>query len=212
MSENEPPAKAHTKGGLRHSKDWLGKGLSPVDKKSICSIIDADFERGSVDWSDDRDVQAACRTIISKMQEGNEYWQQLTPETMIMTTTKYSSLFEYVYAQFKKRNGNSPERQPGMASPEDKYPLAPTETEESSKGKPSAFKPFKSTLNFRDATGKGTPVFIPPTEVEGSSRTKPEEQIQMERAQDLIESTRGYMLSNFNLDINLLQEYKETAN
>ena len=165
MNENEQSVKANSKGSLRHHKDWLGKGLSPVDKKSICSIIDNDFERGSVDWSDDREVQTACRTIISMMQKGNDYWQQLTPETQLMTTNKYSSLFEYVYAQFKKRNGNSPERQPGMASPEEKYPLAPTETDESSKGKPSAFKPFKSTLNLRDPNGKGTPVFIPPTEV-----------------------------------------------
>ena len=92
MNENEQSVKANSKGSLRHHKDWLGKGLSPVDKKSICSIIDNDFERGSVDWSDDREVQTACRTIISMMQKGNDYWQQLTPETQLMTTNKYSSL------------------------------------------------------------------------------------------------------------------------
>ena len=121
--KQKPPSK--------HHRGWLGKGLSQMDKGAIAGIIDTDFQRGAVDWSDDGQLHLACKTITNMMQKDNELWHNLTPEHMLMTTPKYSGLFDYLHSQFKKRNGNSPERQEGMESPENKYALAPTETEES---------------------------------------------------------------------------------
>ena len=76
----------------------------------------------------------------------------------------------------------------------------------------SAFSTFKSNINLKNLLAKGTPGFTPQTGASKSSGPKQEEQIKTEQGLDLTESTRSYMLLNFNLDINLLQEYKRTTN
>ena len=89
-------------------------------------------------------------------------------------------------------------------SPEDKYALGPTETEESSKQQLSAFRPYNPTSNLKDPNGKDTPGFIPPNGAGESVRSKVEEQIQEKQTQDPKDTAREYMLLNFNVDIDLL--------
>ena len=52
-----------------------------MDKKAISNIIDTDFGPREVDLTDDNEIKAVCKVIICMMQKGNEYWEQLTPET-----------------------------------------------------------------------------------------------------------------------------------
>ena len=121
MGNNKPEANTQQVLTYKPQKSWELLGICNLDKGAITQILFDNFNDKQLDYTSTEDMHTASRLAVTKMQVRNLNWKVLTEELQVMTTPKYSHLFEYCQAHFQKRFGNTPERQPGQTSPDEKY-------------------------------------------------------------------------------------------